>query len=314
MPFVGAILVSMHLCVGASAPRLAHAQIESPAPSDARAWTPPVYPPAAERDWAERRADIVWHDPNAERIHAWKGDVRDCQQTGPTIGVRVRVDERAAHTITRQFGYWDTEIAFAYRTDAEYDAGIARRCELFEQRGVRLIDDTVSPNYPWMVLQGAPTVDAMARSLEHAARECGATSVRGRASIMAGFVQALSYEENQVADRDPKHEQMGVMMPAATLASASGDCDSKAVLMCALLAASGVCDGVLVHTSDHTLVGLGIPVRDGDDWINAWGRSWVLVETTDRWPVGRVARRHIGATVQVEEAVTRQLTRSASKR
>ncbi|MEY4103551.1 MAG: hypothetical protein RL461_753 [Planctomycetota bacterium] len=286
---------------GSAAIRVDRSRIESPAPSDASSWTPPRHAPAAERSWVCPDAVVSWRDPNAERIRSWRGDVRDCATSGPQIGVSIELDAADVEEAVEGFGFRPDEISFRYRTQEEYDLGALQRDRLLDARGVRLNDEVVSPDYPWMLRRGVPTVHAMADRLEDAARRAGATSVRGRASIMAGFVQALTYRENLEATDDPEHEQMGVMLPAATLARASGDCDSKAVLLCSLLQSTQVCDSVLVHTDDHTLVGLGVQVRTGDDTIGAWRRDWVLLETTDRWPVGRVSRRHVGEAVTVEE-------------
>lgn len=247
---------------------------------------------------------VTWRDPNAERIRSWRGDVRDCGTNGPEIGVSIEIDSADVEDAVSGFGFHPDEITFRYRTQEEYDLGALQRDRLLDARGVRLHDEVVSPDYPWMLRRGVPTVHAMADRLEEAARRAGATSIRGRASIMAGFVQALAYRENLEATDDAAHEQMGVMLPAATLSRASGDCDSKAVLLCSLLHSTQVCDSVLVHTEDHTLVGLGLQLRTGDDSIRAWRREWVLLETTDRWPVGRVARRHVGESVTVEEPLS----------
>lgn len=286
---------------GSAAIRVDRARIESPAPSDAASWTPPRHAPAAERSWICPDAVVTWRDPNAERIRCWRGDVRDCGTHGPELGVSIEIDSADVEEAMNGFGFHPDEISFRYRTQEEYDLGALQRDRLLDARGVRLNDEVVSPDYPWMLRRGVPTVHAMADRLEHAAQRAGATSIRGRASIMAGFVQALAYRENLEASDDPEREQMGVMLPAATLSRASGDCDSKAVLLCSLLSSTQVCDSVLVHTDDHTLVGLGLQLRTGDDSIRAWRRDWVLLETTDRWPVGRVARRHVGEHVTVEE-------------
>jgi hypothetical protein len=286
---------------GSAAIRVDQATIASPAPADAASWTPPRHAPAAERSWICPEAVITWRDPNAERIRSWRGDVRDCGTHGPEIGVSIEIDSSDVDEAISGFGFHPDEISFRYRTQEEYDLGALQRDRLLDARGVRLNDEVVSPDYPWMLRRGVPTVHAMADRLEDAARRAGATSIRGRASIMAGFVQALAYHENLEASDDPDHEQMGVMLPAATLSRASGDCDSKAVLLSSLLHSTQVCDSVLVHTEDHTLVGLGVQMRSGDDTIRAWRRDWVLLETTDRWPVGRVARRHVGERVTVEE-------------
>jgi len=290
-----------HRTGGSAAIRVDRARIESPAPADTSSWTPPRHAPAAERSWLCPDAGVTWRDPNAERIRSWCGDVRDCSTQGPEIGVSIEIDPADVDKAVNGFGFHAEEISFRYRTQEEYDLGALKRDRLLDGRGVRLNGEVASPDYPWMLRRGVPTVRAMADRLEDAARRVGATSIRGRASIMAGFVQALAYRENLEASDDPEHEQMGVMLPAATLARASGDCDSKAVLLCSLLQSAQVCDSVLVHTDDHTLVGLGLTVRTGDDSIRAWRRDWVLLETTDRWPVGRVARRHVGDRVTVEE-------------
>lgn len=299
---------------GSAVAALEHARIASPAPADATRWTPPRHVPAAERSWVAPGAELRWRDPNAERINCWRGDVRDCTTSGPELGVAIDVKRVDVERATESFGFRPDEITFRYRTQDEYDAGVARRDRLLDARGVRFSDDIVSPDYPWMIRQGVPTVAAMADRLEEVARRSGATSVRGRASIMAGFTQALAYEENLEATDDEQVEQMGVMLPAATLDRVSGDCDSKAVLLCALLQSSGVCDSVLVHTEDHTLVGLGVQLRSGDDTIRAWRRPWVMVETTDRWPVGRISRRHVGEEASVEQPSSKTAAPAAARR
>jgi hypothetical protein len=89
-------------------------------------------------------------------------------------------------------------------------------------------------------------------------------------------------------------------MPLWALATGTGDCDTRAVLLATLARSVRLCEVHLVRDTDHAhmFAAAAIPVLSGDRFVRAQGMPLVLVETTDDWPVGRVASRTRGERLQ----------------
>jgi hypothetical protein len=89
-------------------------------------------------------------------------------------------------------------------------------------------------------------------------------------------------------------------MPLWALATGTGDCDTRAVLLASLARSVRLCEVHLVRDADHAhmLAAAAIPVLPGDRFVRAGDAQLVLVETTDDWPLGRVASRTRGDRLQ----------------
>ena len=127
-------------------------------------------------------------------------------------------------------------------------------------------------------------------------------------------MQELRYGESPEVG-DGKH-RFGLSMPLWALATGTGDCDTRAVLLASLARSIGLCEVHLVRDADHAhmLAAAAIPVLKGDKIVRPAGRTLVLVETTDHWPVGRVASRTQGDRLQTVFLASTAATARATAR
>jgi hypothetical protein len=144
-----------------------------------------------------------------------------------------------------------------------------------------------------MIQASLDDVRPLAQAILREARRRGARGEREEFGAFASFVQCLKYGECPDPG-DAKH-RFGLSMPLWALATGIGDCDTRAVLLAALARSVGLPRVHLVRDADHAhmLAAAELPVLKGDRFVRdpVSGRQLVLVETTDHWPVGRVASR-----------------------
>lgn len=256
-----------------------------------------ISPDVEDRRWA-------WEDVNSVPVLRWDGDVRVTRPgaTARRLSVRVPVDVNRAFAVERAFGYEVERAVIRYRTDDELADKRASLDAVLGAHGVvrrRSGDgDVLSPDYEWMIEASLEDVRPVARAILSEARRRGARGLREEFGAFASFVQQLRYGESPAVG-DGKH-RFGLSMPAWALATDTGDCDTRAVLLAALARSVRLCDVHLVRDADHAhmLAAAEIPVQRGDAIVRAGERTLVLVETTDEWPVGRVPEQTRGASLQ----------------
>jgi hypothetical protein len=245
-----------------------------------------------------------WVDVNTVPVLRWDGDVRVVKPgaAGRTLAVTVSVDRGRALAMERAFGYSTDDAVIRYRDDAEL---VAKRSSLdaaLRDHGVqrRRTDggDVLSPDYEWMIEASVADVRPVAQAVLAEARRRGARGMREEFGALSSFVQALAYGESPAVG-DGKH-RFGLSMPLWALATGTGDCDTRAVLLATLARSVRLCEVHLVRDTDHAhmFAAAAIPVLSGDRFVRAQGMPLVLVETTDDWPVGRVASRTRGERLQ----------------
>jgi hypothetical protein len=249
-----------------------------------------LVPDLEDRRWA-------WEDVNTVPVVRWDGDTRVVKPgaRGRMLSARLRVDVARALAMERAFGYDIDRAIIRYRDDAELAAKRTSLDGVLALHGVlrrRAGDgDVLSPDYEWMIAASLDDVRPLARAIVDDARRRGARDLREQFGALASFVQELRYGESPEVG-DGKH-RFGLSMPLWALATGTGDCDTRAVLLAALARSVGLCEVHLVRDADHAhmFAAAAIPVRKDDLIVRPEGRPLVLVETTDHWPVGRVASR-----------------------
>jgi hypothetical protein len=247
-------------------------------------------PDPEERRWA-------WEDVNTVPIVRWDGDTRIVKPgaRGRMLSVRFDLDMNRALAMERAFGYDIDRAVIRYRDDRELAAKRASLDGVLARHGVlrRRADDgdVLAPDYEWMIAASLDDVRPLARAIVDDARRRGARDLREQFGALASFVQELRYGLSPEVG-DGKH-RFGLSMPLWALATGTGDCDTRAVLLAALARSIGLCDVHLVRDADHAhmFAAAAIPVRKDDLIVRPEGRTLVLVETTDHWPIGRVASR-----------------------
>jgi len=246
----------------------------------------------------------VWEDVNTVPIVRWEGDSRIVKSgaRGRQYAVRGKVDRARALAMERAFGYEVENAVIRYRTDAELAAKRDSLDRVLADHGVvrqrSEEGDVLAPDYEWMIQASVKDVQPIARAIVAEARRRGAEGLREEFGALASFVQQLEYGESPNPG-DTKH-RFGLSMPLWALATNVGDCDTRAVLLVALARSIDLCEVELVRDAQHQhmLAAAAIPVKKGDHVVRPRGRALVLVETTDDWPVGRVARRTNQETLQ----------------
>jgi hypothetical protein len=245
-----------------------------------------------------------WVDVNTVPILRWDGDTRIVKPgaAGRTLAVTAAVDRARALAMERAFGYGIDSAVIRYREDGELAAKRASLDAALRLHGVtrrRASDgDVLAPDYEWMIEASLDDVRPVARAVLAEARRRGARGLREEFGALSSFVQGLRYGESPDPG-DGKH-RFGLSMPLWALATGTGDCDTRAVLLASLARSVRLCEVHLVRDADHAhmLAAAAIPVLPGDRFVRAGDAQLVLVETTDDWPLGRVASRTRGDRLQ----------------
>ena len=245
-----------------------------------------------------------WEDVNTVPIERWNGDTRVVKPgaTGRQLSVRGSIDLARALAMERAFGYEIDRAVIRYGDDAEL---VAKRGSLDAilalhgvQRKHQKDGDVLAPDYDWMIDACLDDVRPLAKAILADARRRGASGLREEFGAFASFVQHLKYGDTPDPG-DSKH-RFGLSTPLWCLATGTGDCDTRAVLLIALTRSIRLCEVHLVRDADHQhmLAAAAIPVVAGDRILRPQGQTLVLVETTDEWPIGHVASRTRGERLQ----------------
>ena len=250
-----------------------------------------------QRSWS-------WSDVNTVPVVRWDGDVRVVRpgSQARSLGITGKVDVARAFAMERAFGYRIDRAVIRYRDDAELVAKRASLDEVLAGHGVQrrrsAEGDVLSPDYEWMIAASVEDVRPIAKAILAEARRRGARGLREEFGAFTSFVQGLEYGEAPEVG-DGKH-RFGLSMPLWALATGTGDCDTRAVLLAAMARSIRLCEVHLVRDADHQhmLAAAEIPVVAGDRFVRSRGRTLVLVETTDEWPIGCVASRTRGERLQ----------------
>ena len=237
--------------------------------------------------------------------------------------VNVRIDAATAEATEHQFGRpanADPPTTWAYDGDGSREAVNRAReskaAEIAKCHGYREEPDTFGPDYEWLIARSQDACERVAPAVVQAVtgKKPDAISVRQRVEALASFVQnAIPYtyevdEELQARHRDGAR-RMGIRPPATALLR-GGDCDTKSLLLAALIRSidrriplalidvkcKGPRDLVPV---DHVIVGVGdILTKPGEQTRTIDGVNLLLIETThgsfDRnnpfdWDLGHTA-------------------------
>lgn len=146
-------------------------------------------------------------------------------------------------------------------------------------------------DYAWMAEHSREDVRTTATGLFEAAKSAGYDDERKVLGLLASFVQSLAYASRTATRTAEDGTEMyvgGVAMPLEALATGTGDCDTKCVLLGSLLSHVKGARMILLRGGTHVFAAVrGVP-RPRDRFVRVKNDRYVLVELTSRWPVGQV--------------------------
>lgn len=145
----------------------------------------------------------------------------------------------------------------------------------------------IKPDHVRFTMESIPLFDSVAQKLYEKFK---ATPTRHIINYMLSFVQSIPY--NTLENRIESHGA-GYSPPNRLLYENQGDCDSKSVLMAALLRSIFSKMGVvIIYLPDHALVGFQIPYQKTDDYVKINGNYYVLAEPTGpaMMPVAKISK------------------------
>jgi len=104
------------------------------------------------------------------------------------------------------------------------------------------------------------------------------------------FVQSIPYNTLQTRE---VNTGMGFLLPSASIDLNRGDCDTKSVVLAAILKTLlPRRSSILVVLRKHALLAVDLPVREGDRFLQIGGRKYLLVEPAGPglYPVGKIEK------------------------
>lgn len=148
--------------------------------------------------------------------------------------------------------------------------------------------------YAKLVKESKPDIDFIADSLKEISQEKQLTSIE-LAELIVTFVQDIPYSYVRVQDCAEANNNgkpcigkiaFGLLSPYEFLHSLYGDCDTRAVLIYALLEILGYDPMIVIsHEYAHAMLALNIPASG--DHLKHRGKNYYFWETTGKgWPIG----------------------------
>ncbi len=243
--------------------------------------------------------EYEWADPNTQSIVEWRGDtmVLDPGKRPKRFRQSFEIEPERLRSAIEGFGLPEAWFKVRRYTDA---ADLRRQQADLERalRGRGVLFDTssgaTSVDWAWVVEQGKADLQTPARQLEALGHRSGYLAEREMMGLFASLIQSFQYAkppETRVGAAGGRILTLGVSVPLEAMRNGWGDCDSRSLLLAAMLAASGRRNLIFLEGDRHLFVGLRIPPRPYDHVARVRGIPYVLLEMTASWPLGRVPER-----------------------
>ena len=264
---------------------------------------PPPNPTLHTWNWEDDRTQIVF-----ERC---KAIARDPSINPDAFTVRTLIDFDALAAIEDHFGFLPDDVFTLHRADGDdRDYAIDRVTEpayraALAKHGIILEHDRIRVDFTWLTSRSALHLRPLAEAVVKSWRASATVPVQNgtvqpgngpvhdaRIEALTSFVQrAIPYESIPATTGDV--ERCGLRSPGPTLLR-GGDCDSKAVLLSALIRAVDseiplVMVSLSVNDRPHVLLGVGIPADPCSAILDHRGVRYVLIEVTSAIGVGVMA-------------------------
>jgi len=250
---------------------------------------------AAPKSAGSVRRTFAWMDVNTRRVVEWRGDtaVVDPKITPQRYQFALDIDMDRLRGEIDAFGVPKRWLTLTFRNEAELRQKELEFQQRIRTRGFRHnpADDTIGPDPAWMVARSREDLRDAAAGLLRLGRDRGVAEGLALSGVLASFVQALKYQSQPTTRRGADGQTIlvnGVSMPLETLSNAAGDCDSRCVLLATLIAHQPGAELVLLEGMDHMFAAVRGRPRPGDQMITLNDVPYILLELTDKWPLGRI--------------------------
>ncbi|MBL9140468.1 MAG: hypothetical protein JNK53_01260 [Phycisphaerae bacterium] len=254
---------------------------------------------------------LRWEDPRGQVLHEGCRETKTYDPRLPKVEADVVVpfDLAAAEAMESRFGCPDPFPTIWGRSDVAWamPALEQRVREVLRVRGLVYDGESVRIDYAGLVEQSLPglvaVVPEVLRVFPRIANQAG------RPPEVVALVSLVQRGVRYVAiPRQPGWENGGMRSPLMTLRY-GGDCDSKSVLLAALLRVVNARLPIVLITTkggapipgdseNHMLLGVAIPATECDATIRHQGVDYVLIETTDGWGIGVAPDGFDAATIE----------------
>jgi hypothetical protein len=98
------------------------------------------------------------------------------------------------------------------------------------------------------------------------------------------FVQSIPYKIPPLDYKEKKTS--GLLAPAICLIEGYGDCDTKSLLLCCILAHKY--ELIYLTGARHVFIGIKIPPTKNQEYVEINGVQYVLCEMTSKWELGKL--------------------------
>lgn len=269
------------------------------------AWLKTPDAPAKVKSKVVKRT-FVWRDATPSITVRDSVKYRDPSIAPWRFSIEASIDEARAQAIERHFGVPLDAIQFGFTSEEE-----KVRCQRLEKtklahHGMRLTESkdgssgVLDADYQWLVdeclKQVEPIAASILRETDRVLKESDAPRIanaRDKVAAIFRFIQSIPYEE--VPDLADGKDRCGMRTPLITLLN-GGDCDSKSVLMAALIRSKKLADVVIVTLtmrdgSGHAILGVHVTPNSSDQTVSSGGKRFVLAEaaTSDERHDGNIA-------------------------
>lgn len=198
-------------------------------------------------------------------------------------------EENEEGTIVRTFSYLNFDkkyIAVYFSIDSkDYKKAIATHGKARKDLIYDPLSNTNRHNLPRIARQEAPYVKRIQKSM---ARAIFMNDYRSDREITATI---LAFVQNAIPYKIPPEDHLsGLLLPVEALVEKYGDCDTKSLLMAALLSYWKHIKIIVIHLEKHCFLGAAIPVVPGDDVFEYNGKKYVLMEPAGKnWKLGKIS-------------------------
>ncbi|MDP7008005.1 MAG: hypothetical protein QGI78_00365 [Phycisphaerales bacterium] len=251
------------------------------------------------------RQTIEWSDINTREVVKWEGDTAILAQGAAMteLQCKILIDPMKVERAIDSFGIPEAWTKISYRSQEELKQLRIELRDKAEKHGIEMSPDgnRFSVDYNWVVQNSIGDLRVIANTIRSTARRKGYRTRRELVGAIASFVQELTYQlppEFRMNDEGEKILTAGATMPLETLANERGDCDTKSLLFAGLVRSISLIDVIFVATEDHLFAGIRMNPSQHDHFIRHKGRSWILIELSDSWPIGHVPQNHLNIIKQ----------------